>query len=87
MAIERAGANSELEEVSSETVGLELDPELLGGNMDVKPGDVVRIVVVSGIDDETGMWRGKYADAEEESEGSAIDEMASTYKSPREMEI
>ena len=87
MAIERANELSETDEVSAEVVsdGIDLDPELLGGNMDVEEGDVVRIVVVKGIDPETGMWRGKYADAAPEN--SAIDEMATSYKSPKEMEI
>jgi len=90
MAIESAGAESEMEEMSSETMqesetvedGIDLDPELLGGN-EVSPGDIVRITVVSGVDPETGMWKGKYAS--DKPKTSAIDEMAKTYKSPREM--
>lgn len=80
MAIE-----SKIEEVEiPEAEGSDLDPELLGGNMDVEPGDVVRIVVVSGINPETGTWRGKYAENDSK-KPSAIDEMASTYKSPKDM--
>lgn len=61
-----------MEDMSLE--GSELPMELLGG-MEVTPGDVVRIEVVS-VDPESGMWRGKYATGKPKR--SAIDEAAST---------
>ncbi len=81
MAIEKADAMvSEMEEVSPdmemesemEMDGEELPLSLLGG-MEVSPGDVVRITVVAGPD-ENGTWRGRYAS--NKSKGSAIDEMS-----------
>lgn len=62
-----------MEEVSEDMSleGSELPMELLGG-MEVSPGDVVRIQVVS-VDPESGMWRGKYASGAGK---SAIDETA-----------
>lgn len=84
MAIERRV--EELDESSdvSEDVSLEgseLPMELLGG-MDVSPGDVVRIEVIS-VDPESGMWRGKYST--DKPERSAIDEAVSSNEPMEEM--
>lgn len=85
MAIERAEELSETEEVSEmELEGEELPLTLLGGQS-VSPGDIVRIKVVAVPDDESGMWRGVYAS--DKPKTSSIDEMASVYKSPKDMEV
>ena len=85
MAIESVEELNETEEVSPESEmemeGEELPISLLGG-MTVEPGDVVRLSVVS-VDADTGTWRGKYAS--DKPKASAIDEMASVFKSGKEM--
>ncbi len=72
MAIERAygpldGPRAPDAEEAGETApdneqgeGETLSMSLLGGN-EVKPGDVVRIKVVS-VDDQNGTWQGEYAE-------------------------
>lgn len=86
MAIERVEELDDTEEVSEmELEGEELPVTLLGG-MEVSPGDIVRIKVVAAPDGDSGMWRGVYA-SDTKPKASAIDEAASVYKSPREMEL
>ena len=86
MAIEHAegvempeGGESQSAEESSET----LPASLLAGKA-VKPGDVVRIEVVS-VDDEGGTWEGKYASSPKPLKSeSTMDEMASRFKPAKE---
>lgn len=91
MAIESAGAESEMEEMSPEMMGEETEtieettmlPVTMLGGQAVSPGDVVRLEVVA-VNDEDGSVEVKYATNKR---NSAIDEMASSYKSTREMEM
>ncbi len=71
MAIDKSRTFSALEapeaeemEIEDEGVGETLSMSLLGGK-EVKPGDVVRIVVQS-VNEEDGTWQGAYADEKPE---------------------
>lgn len=85
MAIEQAGAEetARVEEPSPSAETTMLPITMLAGQS-VAPGDVVRLEVVS-VNDEDGSVEVKYASAKPN--GSAIDEAASVYKSPKQMEV
>lgn len=84
MPIERAEEASETEEVSPSAETTMLPITMLAGQS-VAPGDVVRLEVVS-VNDEDGSVEVKYS-APASGQISAIDEAASVYKSPKQMEV
>jgi hypothetical protein len=82
MAVERSQTFSPLDAPAPAPAmpmegGETLSMSLLGGK-EVKPGDVVRIVVQS-VDDENGTWQGAYADDGDEEEMGVEETVGATF--------
>ncbi len=68
-------------EATEETASVQI-PKSIIGDQEVKPGDVVRLEVVS-VDDDNGMLNVKYAEPKEEAppeEGPTISSMAAKFE-------